>query len=251
MTNVSFVTIPTAPISQIFNNYNPASYGGDGRHKGIDYAIMAGNPVYACMDGTVKATILSQSGYGRHIQILHADGSVSYYAHLTKTLVSVGQIVKAGQEIGKSGGDPGDGVDGDGFSTGPHLHWEIRPPGQHGTDQNAVDPMEWCIKYIPDIQREAEVTAYLGLRVRSSPSTIYGTVLYSFPHRTKIRVVEEKDGWSRVLSIRSEWCSSEYLNFTGKIITPDIDDTPVEKVYSYEEKVDLMWKEFIKLHPEI
>jgi hypothetical protein len=112
--------------------------------------------------------------------------------------------------------------------------------------------LEWCTKYTSANQREAEVTAYLGLRVRSKPSTIDGTVLYSFPHRAKVCVLEEKDGWSKVLSTRPEWCSSEYLNFTGKIITPNIlDDIPVKKIYSYEEKVDFMWMEFKRLHPEL
>jgi hypothetical protein len=251
MTNVAFVTIPTAPISQIFNNYNPQSYGGDGRHKGIDFAIMAGNPVYTCMDGTVKETILSQSGYGRHIKIMHLDGSMSIYGHLTKTLVSVGQIVRAGQEIGKSGGDKFDGIDGDGYSTGAHLHWEIRPPTSLGTDQGAVDPEKWCLKYVGGLRKQAEITAYLGLRSRVSP--IDGQTIYTIPHRSLVDVVEEKDGWCRILSLRPEWCSAEYLRFTGIETDPKIPniEEPIEKFYTYEEKVDIMWEEFLKLHPEL
>jgi murein DD-endopeptidase MepM/ murein hydrolase activator NlpD len=250
MTNVSFVTIPTAPITQIFNNYNPTSYGGDGRHKGIDYGIMAGNPVYSCMDGEVIATILSQSGYGRHIKIKHADGCISIYGHLTKTLVSVGQIVKAGQEIGKSGGDKYDGIDGDGFSTGAHLHWEIRPSTSLNTDQGAVDPEKWCLRYVRGIRKQAEITAYLGLRSRVSP--VDGQTIYTIPHRSLIDVIEEKDGWCRLLSLRSEWCSKEYLRFTGIETNPEIpvEEVPVPKIYTDAEKLSLVWEDYLSRYPE-
>ncbi len=51
--NVAFPTINTAPVSQVFGNYNPALYGGDRKHKGIDFGVMVGTPVYACIDGDV------------------------------------------------------------------------------------------------------------------------------------------------------------------------------------------------------
>jgi hypothetical protein len=222
-------------------------YGGDGRHKGIDFGIIAGNPVYACMGGEVTTAVVTQSGYGRHVRITHPDNSISIYGHLSKLLVSVGDIVDAGQEIGKSGGDPNDGIDGDGFSTGPHLHWEIRPPSSLTSDQGAVDPIAWCSQYIPGVRKQAEVISYEGLRARETP--VDGTILYVMPHRSIIDIVEESDGWSRILGVRPEWCSSAYLNFTGIETNPDIpdDDTP-EDIYTSMEKLEKLWEAHPELH---
>jgi hypothetical protein len=247
MTKVSFVTIPSAIVTQKFNNYNPTMYGGDRRHKGIDFGIVAGNPVYACMGGEVTTAVVSQSGYGRHVRITHPDNSMSIYGHLSKLLVNVGDVVGAGQEIGKSGGDPSDGIDGDGFSTGAHLHFEIRPPNSLTSDQGAVDPVAWCAKYIPGVRKQSEVTSYEGLRARSAP--VSGNILYVMPHRTIIDVVEEKDGWSRILGLRPEWCSSTYLNFTGIETNPDIPDDEIpEDIYTDKEKLDILWKLYLETH---
>jgi murein DD-endopeptidase MepM/ murein hydrolase activator NlpD len=245
--NVAFVTIPTASITQKFDNYNPTMYSGDGKHKGLDLGVIAGNPVYVCMDGDVTLAAVSQTGYGRHVRVLHPDGSLSIYGHLSKNLVKVGDHVLAGHEIGKSGGDPGDGIDGDGFSTGPHLHWEIRPPGQHGTDQMAVDPMEWCCRYITNLRREAIATAYLGLRVRSTPVIVEGNwnVIRSLPNRTTVDIIEEIDGWSRILSTRPEWCSSEYLSFTGNVTGGE--PTP-PAIITDAEKLERLWAAHKELH---
>lgn len=246
MTKVSFVTIPSAIVTQKFNNYNPTMYGGGGKHKGIDFGIIVGTPVYTCMDGVVTTAVVTQSGYGRHVRITHNDNSMSIYGHLSQLMVEVGDIVVAGQQIGLSGGDPTDGIDGDGLSTGAHLHWEIRPPNSLTTDQGAVDPMEWCNKYIVGIRKQAEVTAYNGLRVRTSPTT--GDILYVMPHRTLVNIIEEKNGWARILSTRPEWCSLDYLNFTG-IETEVKEDTDDDvNIYTDAEKLEILWKAHPELH---
>lgn len=244
MTKVAFVTIPSAIVTQKFNNYNPTMYGGGGKHKGIDFGIIVGTPVYTCMDGVVTTAVVTQSGYGRHVRITHNDNSMSIYGHLSQLMVEVGDIVVAGQQIGLSGGDPTDGIDGDGLSTGAHLHWEIRPPNSLTTDQGAVDPMEWCCQYIEGTRREAEITTYLGLRARHEPSTD-GTILYVMPHRTLINVLDEVDGWSKILSLRPEWCFSEYINFTG--ITSEVVESEVN-IYTDKEKLNILWEAHPELH---
>jgi hypothetical protein len=244
--NVSFVTLANAIVTQAFGNYNPALYGGDRLHKGIDYGVMPNNPVYACMDGTVQTAINQQTGYGRHIRVLHGDGSLSIYGHLNRLLVASGDTVKAGQEIGKSGGDPRDGVDGDGLSTGAHLHWEIRPPHLHQSDQTAVDPMKWCLQYLPGRFEVAEVTAFNGLNVRSAPIAT-STRLWAAKRKEVLQIVEKSNGWARIHSLRDEWVSMQYLFFTGEVIevgqpeTPDVDLT-------MEEKVDILWGAHPELH---
>ncbi|EYE88844.1 peptidase M23 [Fervidicella metallireducens AeB] len=89
-------------------------------HTGIDFGVKTGTPIYAMSDGEV---IISGNlkGYGYTVAIAHGGGITSLYAHCSKLLVSVGQKVKKGQLIAKSGNT--------GYSTGPHLHFEIRKDG--------------------------------------------------------------------------------------------------------------------------
>ncbi len=90
-------------------------------HPGIDLDLNIGDPVYATFDGIVRMSNYAKGGYGRYIVLRHYNGLETLYAHLSKSLVEVGQEVKAGQEIGKGGNT--------GRSTGPHLHYEVRYQG--------------------------------------------------------------------------------------------------------------------------
>lgn len=246
MLKTSFPTIPTALVTQIFGNYNPALYGGDHKHKGIDYGVIAGTPVYACMDGVVTIATSQQTGYGRHVRLVHDDGCMSIYGHLSTLMVKPGDYVKAGQQIGKSGGDPKDAIDGDGLSTGPHLHWEIRPAGLHASDQSAVDPMQYCLKYLPGSLQMAEVSAEGGLNVRDMPQAT-GRYLQSLFRKQSVKVVEIRDGWARLHSLRDEWVSAKYLFFTGEVI--HVDDAPaIKPELSLSEKVAMLWAAHPELH---
>jgi murein DD-endopeptidase MepM/ murein hydrolase activator NlpD len=94
-------------------------------HNGVDFRASQGTPVMAMADGVVEGTANTddQKGcysYGRWIFIRYNNGLSSIYAHLSASVVKVGQSVKAGEIIGYSGGQPR--VYGSGHSTGPHLH---------------------------------------------------------------------------------------------------------------------------------
>jgi murein DD-endopeptidase MepM/ murein hydrolase activator NlpD len=97
-------------------------------HAGVDFGIPTGTEVYACGRGRI---VLSRnrilSGYS--VIIEHAPGVYSMYYHLDSLLVKEGDIVDAGRTIGFSGST--------GFSTGPHLHWEIRVSTEN-TDPDAL-----------------------------------------------------------------------------------------------------------------
>lgn len=97
-------------------------------HTGVDIAGNScnGKPVVAAADGTVIVAKYSTS-YGNYVVIDHGGGITTLYAHSSKLEVSVGQQVKAGQEIMKVGTT--------GYSTGPHLHFEVRENGTY------VDPI--------------------------------------------------------------------------------------------------------------
>jgi murein DD-endopeptidase MepM/ murein hydrolase activator NlpD len=102
-------------------------------HRGIDIAGPVGTPIVAAASGVVVRSGWNSGGYGNVVDIRHRDGSMTRYAHNSRLLVREGQQVNQGQSIAQMGST--------GYSTGPHLHFEIHLPG-NGT----VNP----IAYLPD-----------------------------------------------------------------------------------------------------
>ncbi|MFD4791436.1 M23 family metallopeptidase [Streptomyces sp. NPDC058459] len=104
------------------------------RHSGQDFAVPTGTEVLAAHGGTVVKAGPNGAGdgpaYGNAIVIKHGDGLYSQYAHLSRVDVKIGQVVKTGQHIAKSGST--------GNSTGPHLHFEIRKTPNYGSAVNPV-----------------------------------------------------------------------------------------------------------------
>jgi LysM repeat protein len=90
-------------------------------HYGVDIDLETGDCVAAAFDGKVRIAKLSKS-YGNVIVIRHPNGLETYYAHLSKINVQIGQEVYAGQVIGLGGNT--------GRSRGSHLHFEVRYMGQ-------------------------------------------------------------------------------------------------------------------------
>ncbi|WP_437094326.1 peptidoglycan DD-metalloendopeptidase family protein [Streptomyces sp. enrichment culture] len=97
-------------------------------HSGIDFPVSYGTPVLAATDGTVRTQY--NSAYGNMMIVTAKDGTETWYCHLSSYQVPSGTTVKAGDQIGFSGNS--------GNSTGPHLHFEVRPGGG-----SAIDPLAW------------------------------------------------------------------------------------------------------------
>lgn len=97
-------------------------------HQGIDIAAPVGTPIWAVANGTIDFAGWNNGGYGNMIDILHSDGTITRYGHLSAIYVKKGQPVSQSQVIAAMGNT--------GFSTGPHLHFEIRPNGRA-----AINPM--------------------------------------------------------------------------------------------------------------
>ncbi len=94
--------------------------GRQGMHEGIDFAVPEGTSVYASAGGVVEYADLHPQ-YGNLVEIDHGNGVITRYAHNSRLLVKVGQMVRRGQKIALSGTT--------GRSTGPHVHFEVRYKG--------------------------------------------------------------------------------------------------------------------------
>ena len=86
-------------------------------HGGTDIAAPEGTPILAAADGTVVASTYNAGGYGFYVKIMHNGTYSTLCGHCSALLVSAGQTVKQGQVIAKVGST--------GYSTGPHLHFEV------------------------------------------------------------------------------------------------------------------------------
>jgi murein DD-endopeptidase MepM/ murein hydrolase activator NlpD len=98
-------------------------------HLGIDLAADIGTPVYATAEGKVSS-VETDLGLGKMIRISHLSGYTTVYAHLSRIKVKIGQYVKRGEVIGAVGNT--------GYTTGPHLHYEVHFHGQPKNPLNYI-----------------------------------------------------------------------------------------------------------------
>ena len=101
-------------------------------HNGIDIGAPTGTPIVAAAPGVVTYARWNSGGYGNLVEVTHPDGSLTLYAHNSRILVEEGEQVEQGQHIADMGST--------GFSTGPHLHFEL-----HSAGEGVVNP----VAYLP------------------------------------------------------------------------------------------------------
>jgi len=118
-------------ISSFYGKRTDPFSGKKSQHHGIDFAGKRGTEVIAVASGVV---IRSEklSGYGNLVEIRHADGYTTRYAHNQKNLVSVGDVVTKGQTIALLGAT--------GRASGPHVHFEVRKDGR------SINPKKYVSK---------------------------------------------------------------------------------------------------------
>ena len=109
-------------------------------HKGIDIAMELGDTVRVALPGIVDKVSYEAHGYGHYVEVVHDNGIVTCYAHLSSSLVKAGDKVDASQPIALSGNT--------GNSTGPHLHFETRYNG------TAINPITVFNFYDPALTRK-------------------------------------------------------------------------------------------------
>ena len=107
-------------------------------HYGIDLAAPIGTPIYAAADGVVVRAGTAE-GFGLWVVLQHPGLTNVYtvYGHVNSFSVSVGQQVTAGQQIAEVGNR--------GYSTGPHLHFEVQTGP--GVTQGKIDPEPWLTEH--------------------------------------------------------------------------------------------------------
>jgi murein DD-endopeptidase MepM/ murein hydrolase activator NlpD len=98
-------------------------------HTGLDFAAPIGTPIHSVQAGKVIFAAFA-GAYGRQVQVRHADGTVTSYSHMSEFSVSVGDVVPVGGHVGAIGVT--------GNTTGPHVHFEVRPH-----DGAPIDPEPW------------------------------------------------------------------------------------------------------------
>ncbi|MCW2667224.1 MAG: Murein DD-endopeptidase MepM and murein hydrolase activator NlpD, containing LysM domain, partial [Frankiales bacterium] len=120
------------PLTSRYGSRRHPIFGDVRFHAGIDIGVGHGAPVLSADDGTVTYAGPA-SGYGTLVLVSHGvvggRDVTSAYAHQSALLVSAGQHVARGQQVGRVGSE--------GNSTGPHLHFEIRLDGE------PTDPLGW------------------------------------------------------------------------------------------------------------
>ncbi len=117
-------------VSSYYGNRTHPVSGEKSFHTGIDLAGPEGTPIVASRSGTVTKAEY-QDAAGNYVAIDHYDGYESYYLHMKKSIVEVGQFVIAGQVIGYCGET--------GTATGPHLHFEVYKDGRRVNPSKLID----------------------------------------------------------------------------------------------------------------
>ncbi len=118
-------------------------HAGAAMHPGIDLAGTYGDPIYATADGTILRAGWNNGGYGNLVEIDHGRGITTRYGHMSAVLVTAGEHVIRGQQIGRMGST--------GRSTATHLHYEVR------IDGHAVNPIPFMksTDYVLAMQRRS------------------------------------------------------------------------------------------------
>ncbi|MFY8047654.1 MAG: M23 family metallopeptidase [Erythrobacter sp.] len=138
----SVVPASVRSITSGFGYRHDPFNGRAAMHSGIDFKGAIGSPIFAAAEGRVTFAGL-KGGYGNAVEVTHANGMLTRYAHLSRIDVRPGELVAAGATLG--------GLGSTGRSTGPHLHFEVR------VNDRAVNPRPF-LETAPDVLKEARAS---------------------------------------------------------------------------------------------
>ncbi|MBW4504296.1 MAG: M23 family metallopeptidase [Scytonema hyalinum WJT4-NPBG1] len=132
----AFPTATGTPVTSEFGWRTHPITGERKFHNGIDFGASMGTPIYAADSGQVVSAGDKGDGYGNAVIIQHQGNISTLYGHANELYVQEGQQVVRGQMIATVGST--------GFSTGPHLHFEVR------SDDVAQNPRPYLHEYLPN-----------------------------------------------------------------------------------------------------
>ena len=153
----STFVLPMDSMTRVTSKYGPRRRR---MHKGIDLKVQIGDTIRAAFDGKVRIKNFERRGYGYYLVIRHPNGLETVYGHLSKFLVGVNDIVRAGDPIALGGNT--------GRSTGSHLHFETRFLGKNptlsifGKEFNAVCATIGSIQHTPVETSLTTSASFLG-----------------------------------------------------------------------------------------
>ena len=232
-------------------------------HNGIDFATPTGTPILAVAPGIVTQVRNDDTGYGHHVRVVHTASNgkrfEAIYGHFSQNIVQAADengnptVVQAGTVLGLSGNT--------GNSTGPHLHFEIRPesevsPGTFVGGAYAVDPEPFFMDYVAgdpvDILYSARVLADYGLVIRSQPyKTDFNRIGINLKGAVLDIVEEETDAqgnlWVRINSTVQQWScwAMGGVTFLEKIEAVDQPDPPPVELTD-KEKLNILWAKYLE-----
>ena len=154
---------------------NPVT-GKAQNHGGVDLAVPVGTYVGAVGPGKVGVVVRDHPIAGHYVEIAHGGGIWSRYLHLSRIDVAVGQPIKAGQQVGASGGGPGQ--PGAGRSTGPHLHLELWQGGQPYRGGTPTNP-------VPYLTKQFGKAAGIGLLALLVPGGLIAAFVWWYRQRNR------------------------------------------------------------------
>ena len=150
----STFVLPIDTMTRVTSKYGPRRRR---MHRGIDIKVQIGDTIRAAFDGKVRIKNYERRGYGYYLVIRHPNGLETVYGHLSKFLVGLNDIVRAGEPIALGGNT--------GRSTGSHLHFETRFLGQ------AINPAE-IIDFENSVPHQDQYV-FRNVKINGRKSNIY------------------------------------------------------------------------------
>lgn len=150
----STFVLPIDTMTHITSKYGPRRRR---MHRGVDLKVQIGDTIRAAFDGKVRIRNFERRGYGNYLVVRHPNGLETVYGHLSKSLVNVNDIVRAGDPIALGGNT--------GRSTGSHLHFETRFLGQ------AINPTD-IIDFENSVPHQ-DVYVFHNIKINGRKSNIY------------------------------------------------------------------------------
>jgi hypothetical protein len=183
-TNISNAIIMAFPIlGKTFSDFEPIAsnldFGAkryvDGKvsyHGGIDFGVPEGTPIIAVADGVITLVEMNNRYFGHYINILHDNGILTRYCHLSKFATVNGQTIRQGMQVKK--GDVIAYSGNTGWSTGPHLHFEVRTGASKSSIGNKTDPKP----YLKGILKIRDVDIVIQTEPKPALPKINGPLYY-------------------------------------------------------------------------